>query len=79
MKPWSGLEQIFTERFKSIDLLNSTYQSIMLNEVADWSRAAYDLDIAPRYLRRSAPEEKLIKEGKLIEKKKVRWSDLYTP
>lgn len=66
LKPWSGLEQIFTERFKSIDLVNSTYQSIVsLNEVADWSRAACDLDIAPRYLRRSAPEEKLIKEGKL--------------
>lgn len=66
LKPWANLEAIVVDDLETIELVKSTYQSLIsLNNVVDWSEAKVKEDIEPRYLRRSAPEEKLIKEGKL--------------
>ena len=66
LKPWPNLQAVVLDELEVLELVNSTYQNIVsLNNVVDWSEARVKDDIEPRYLRRSAPEEKLIKEGKL--------------
>ncbi len=66
LKPWPNLQVVVSDELETMELVNSTYQSIIsLHNVVDWSEAEVKEDIEPRYLRRSAPEEKLIKEGKL--------------
>ena len=66
LKNWTQLSDLSSLEVIEESVVFSTYKSLLaINEQADWSRASVGSEIEPRYLRRSAPEEKLIQEGKL--------------